>query len=247
MKIPVYNFEGEELKKIELDHSVFDEKVHEPLLHQVVVGYFSARRSGSASTKTRKEVRGGGKKPWRQKGTGRARAGSIRSPLWRGGGVVFGPHPRDFSHHLTKRIKRQALKSSLNSKLRDRQLLVVEEVEALGEPKTKVFASSLSKLLRAPAKGQEELAEPPKRKRKTPMAGGQVPKLMVSEKALKKSFPSTLLVLERMDSNIQRSSRNIPNLTLRLARSLNALDVLTHQNLIISEEALKQIVEAFAK
>lgn len=245
MRIPVYSFEGEELKKIELDALLFDGKVHESLLYQAVVGYLCARRSGSASTKTRKEVRGGGKKPWRQKGTGRARAGSIRSPLWRGGGVTFGPHPRDFSHHLSKRLKRQALKSSLNSKLIDKQLLVVEELE-VRQPKTRVFASSLSKLLRLTAKEQGKLAEPPKRK-KFAAPGEQVPKPMVSEKALKKPFPSTLLVLERIDSNTQRSSRNIPNLTLRLARNLNALDVLTHQNLIISEEALKQIVEAHAR
>jgi len=143
--VPLYNKEGRLVKEIDLDGRVFDGEVNKILLHQVMVMYSQNKRSGSASTKTRKDVRGGGRKPWRQKGTGRARAGSIRSPIWRGGGVVFGPHPRDYSYSLPKRMKRQALTSALNSKVETKELVVIEAI-ALGEPKTKNLVSILSKL-----------------------------------------------------------------------------------------------------
>lgn len=143
--VPLYNKEGRLVKEIDLDGRVFDGEVNKILLHQVMVMYSQNKRSGSASTKTRKDVRGGGRKPWRQKGTGRARAGSIRSPIWRGGGVVFGPHPRDYSYSLPKRMKRQALTSALNSKVETKELVVIEAI-ALEEPKTKKLVSILSKL-----------------------------------------------------------------------------------------------------
>ena len=143
--VPLYNREAKSVGKVQLDSKVFDGKVNQMLLHQVMAMYAQNRRSGTASTKTRKEVRGGGRKPWRQKGTGRARAGSIRSPIWRGGGVIFGPHPRDYSYSLPKKMKRKALISALNSKVEAKELVVIEGI-ALDEPKTKGLAAILSKL-----------------------------------------------------------------------------------------------------
>ena len=136
MKLSVYNQAGKEVKKIELDSSVFDGKVNQDVLYQAVLMYRRNRRKGLASTKTRGEVSGGGRKPWRQKGTGRARVGSIRSPLWRKGGVIFGPHPRDFSIKLPKKIRIAALKSSLNAKLNDNNLVILDNLN-MDSPKTK--------------------------------------------------------------------------------------------------------------
>lgn len=137
--LPVYNTEGKEIDKIELDSSVFDGRVNIHALYQAVNAYRANQRKGLAQTKTRGEVSGGGRKPWRQKGTGRARVGSIRSPLWRHGGVVFGPHPRDFSYNLPKKIKTLALKSSLSAKIKENNFLVLDNLK-LEKPKTKEAA-----------------------------------------------------------------------------------------------------------
>lgn len=142
---PLYNKEAKVVGKVDLDEEVFNGKVNRVLLHQAMVMYAQNRRIGTASTKTRKDVRGGGRKPWRQKGTGRARAGTIRSPLWRGGGVVFGPHPRDYSYSLPKGMRRRALISALNSKLDAKELIVVEKIQ-IDSPKTKELVTILSRL-----------------------------------------------------------------------------------------------------
>jgi large subunit ribosomal protein L4 len=138
MKIDVFDLEAKVVEKIELDKKIFDGKINDFLMHQAVVTYLANQRKGCASTKTRGEVRGGGRKPWRQKGTGRARVGSIRSPLWRGGGVVFGPKPRKFYKELPKRMKILALKSALNAKLQDNELMVIKELK-VSSYKTKEF------------------------------------------------------------------------------------------------------------
>lgn len=145
LKRPLLNIKGEQVGEIELDPEVFNGKVNQSLLYQVIRMYLANQRKGTASTKTRGEVSGGGRKPWRQKGTGRARVGSIRSPLWRGGGVVFGPKPRDYSYQLPKRMKRLALKSSLNAKLRDEEILFLDELK-VEMPKTKEFFQILKNL-----------------------------------------------------------------------------------------------------
>jgi large subunit ribosomal protein L4 len=141
-EIEIYNIKGKSVGKIELDKEIFNGEVNEPVLYQVIKMYEANQRQGTASTKTRSDVRGGGKKPWKQKGTGRARAGTIRSPLWRGGGIVFGPHPRDYSYQVPKSVKRLALISSLNAKLNDKNLIVIDEIK-LEKPKTKEFAAVL--------------------------------------------------------------------------------------------------------
>ena len=142
--ISVLDTKGKVKGKFSLDQTYFDGKINKPLLHQTVLMYLGRQRKGCASTKDRSQVRGGGRKPWRQKGTGRARAGSIRSPLWRGGGVVFGPHPGQnrYGYKLPKNIRNLALKASLNGKIRDNEIVVVEEIPQ-ERPKTKEFLSFL--------------------------------------------------------------------------------------------------------
>ena len=133
------------VEEVELDPHVFDGSVKKKTLYQAIVGYRANRRLGLAQTKTRGEISGGGKKPWRQKGTGRARHGSTRSPLWRHGGVVFGPHPRDFSYSLPQQIRNEALRSSLNAKIAAGDVVLVEKIHVLA-PKTKEFAKFLDAL-----------------------------------------------------------------------------------------------------
>lgn len=136
--VPVRDVEGKVVGEVELSEAVFAAPVKPHLLYEVVRWQMAKRRRGTASTKTRGEVSGGGRKPWPQKGTGRARAGSIRSPLWVGGGVVFGPKPRDYSWRLPKKVRRNALRSALSMKLAEGRLVVVDRIE-LEQPKTKAF------------------------------------------------------------------------------------------------------------
>jgi large subunit ribosomal protein L4 len=143
--VPVYDSKGKEVEKFHLDKELFDGEVNKALLYQALRMYNANQRQGTASTKTRGEVSGGGKKPWRQKGTGRARAGSTRSPLWRHGGIVFGPHPRDFRYSLPKKITRLALLSGINSKLSDGAVMGLAGL-ALDEPKTKKFKAVMDAL-----------------------------------------------------------------------------------------------------
>lgn len=134
----VCNSKNEQVGEIELKDAIFSVPVKAHLLHEVVNMQLAKRRSGTASTKGRSEVRGGGRKPWRQKGSGRARAGTRSSPLWRGGGVTFGPKPRDFTPKINKKIRKQALKMALTSKCKENQMVVLEGFE-LEEIKTKAF------------------------------------------------------------------------------------------------------------
>lgn len=138
--VKVYNMKGEEVGTLELNDGVFGVEYNEPLIHQAVVTYLSNQRQGTKSTLTRTEVRGGGAKPWRQKGTGRARQGSIRAPQWTKGGVVFAPKSRDFSKKMNITAKRGALLSALSKKLADGELFVVDELK-VSAPKTKEMAA----------------------------------------------------------------------------------------------------------
>lgn len=144
-EVPIFNMKGQAVGKMALDKNIFNGEVNEAILYQAIKMYESNLRQGTASTKTRSQVSGGGKKPWRQKGTGRARAGTIRSPLWRGGGIIFGPHPRDYSYAIPKKIRRLALISSLNAKLNNGELVVLEEIK-IAKPKTREFMSILRNL-----------------------------------------------------------------------------------------------------
>ncbi|MEW6448283.1 MAG: 50S ribosomal protein L4 [Bacillota bacterium] len=143
-KISVFNTGGDRVEEIELRDDIFGVKPNPAVLHEVVVMQLANRRRGTHDTKTRAEVAGGGRKPWRQKGTGRARHGSIRSPIWRGGGVVFGSHPRDYGYAVPKKVRRLALKYALADKVRNGNLVVLDELR-LPVPKTKEALGLLSR------------------------------------------------------------------------------------------------------
>ena len=144
-KVSVYNMEGKAVGEIELKDEIFGVEVNEHLVHLAVLQQLANNRQGTQKAKTRGEVRGGGKKPWRQKGTGHARQGSIRAPQWKGGGVVFAPTPRDYSFKLTKKEKRAALKSALTSRVNDGKFFVINDL-SLDEIKTKKFQAALDAL-----------------------------------------------------------------------------------------------------
>ena len=143
--VSVYNMEGKEVGTIDLNDAIFGVEVNEHLVHMAVVQQLANNRQGTQKAKTRSEVSGGGRKPWRQKGTGHARQGSTRSPQWAGGGVVFAPVPRDYSFKLNKKEKRAALKSALTSKVQDKKLIVVDELK-FDEIKTKKFQAVMDNL-----------------------------------------------------------------------------------------------------
>ena len=143
--VSVYNMEGKEVGTMELNDAVFGVEVNEHLVHMAVVAQLANKRQGTQKAKTRSEVSGGGRKPWRQKGTGHARQGSIRAPQWKGGGVVFAPTPRDYTIKLNKKEKRLALKSALTSRVLENKLIVVENLQ-MDEIKTKKFAEVLNNL-----------------------------------------------------------------------------------------------------
>lgn len=145
MDISIVNTQGKEVGKMDLDASVFDGRIKHDLMHQAVVTYLANQRHGLANTKTRGEVSGGGRKPWRQKGTGRARVGSTRSPLWRKGGITFGPKPHSFRKDFPQRMKAMALKSALNSKLNDKEIVVLNDLK-IASNKTKDFSEIVKKL-----------------------------------------------------------------------------------------------------
>ncbi len=145
MEAKLYNKEGAEVGTVSLNETVFGAKPNPELVHQYTVNYLANQRQGTSSSKGRSDVSGGGAKPWRQKGTGRARAGTIRSPLWKGGGITFGPRPRSYYRKFPKKMKRAAIISAFSSKAQDEKLRVVEDL-ALEEVKTKTMAGILDKL-----------------------------------------------------------------------------------------------------
>ena len=144
-KVSVYNMEGREVETIDLSDDIFGVEVNEHLVHMAVVQQLANKRQGTQKAKTRSEVSGGGRKPWRQKGTGRARQGSTRAPQWKGGGVVFAPVPRDYSFKMNKKEKRAALKSALTSRVQENKLIVIDELK-FDEIKTKNFKAVMDNL-----------------------------------------------------------------------------------------------------
>lgn len=203
--IKVLNQAGAEVSTMELNESVFGVEYKPALIHQVVVAQLNNKRQGTKSTLTRTEVRGGGIKPWRQKGTGRARQGSIRSPQWMGGGVVFAPKPRDFSQKINKKAKRVALLSSLSAKLSDGDMIVVDKI-ALEAAKTKEMATVL--------------------------------KALNVEKRV-------LLVVTKEDADVVRAARNIPTVTTIASDLINVYDVVANEKFIATQQAIKNIEEAY--
>ncbi len=204
-KAALYSPEGETLGEMELSDTVFGTDVNTGLLHEVTVMLQANRRTGTASTKTRAEVRGGGRKPWRQKGLGRARAGTIRSPLWRGGGIVFGPSPRDYSYALPRKARREALRSALSVRAGEGRVVVLEQL-AMERPKT----ASLVRLLDRVVQG------------------------------------SALVVTGDSDRMVALSARNVAGIMSLPAASINALDVLAHEWLVLTRDAARRLEEALA-
>ena len=144
-EVDVINTDNKKVGKITLNPEIFGSPVKGHLIHEVLVNQMANKRQGTAATKSKGMVRGGGAKPWKQKGTGRARAGSNRSPLWKGGGIVFGPHPRDYSYKVPKQVRWEAMNSAFSAKVASQDLVVVDKID-LPEPKTKIMASMLKKL-----------------------------------------------------------------------------------------------------
>ncbi len=146
MELPVYNLDGERVGTYTVPDELLEGEIKIPLLHQVVIAHLANKRQGTHSTKTRGEVRGGGRKPWPQKGTGRARQGSIRAPQWVGGGVVHGPKPRDYDQKINKRVRKAAIRMAWITKLHGGQVYLVEGLDEIEAPKTRVFKNLLDKL-----------------------------------------------------------------------------------------------------
>jgi len=145
MNVKVYNQNGEEVGTAELKPELFEIEPNEAVVHQYIVNLLARRRQGNASTRGRDEVQGGGRKPWRQKGTGRARAGTIRSPLWRGGGIVFGPKPRSYGSNMPRKMKRLAIRSVFSDRARSEKIRVLDKIE-LDEIKTKAIVGMMTRL-----------------------------------------------------------------------------------------------------
>ena len=203
-KIKVVDMSGKELRDSEISEVLFASDINETAVHQAVVNHLANRRQGTQSTKTRSEVRGDGRKPWRQKGTGSARQGSTRSPQWKGGGVVFAPKPRDYSYKLPKSLKKVALSSALTSKFNDGKMIVVDNI-SFDAPKTSKMIEFFDKL------------------------GARKP----------------LVVTESVDKNVYLSARNIEKAAVTYADLINVYELLKHDNLVISESALKRVEEVF--
>lgn len=221
MKITVYNQEGKEVGNTLLPKEIFDVKMNSDLVHQVVVSQMANRRQITAHTKDRSEVRGGGKKPWRQKGTGRARHGSIRSPLWKGGGVTFGPRKdKIFKKEIPNKIRRKALFMVLSEKVRKNLLVLLDELK-IDNAKTKEMVKIL-----------KNLPCPPK------FSEGKI------RRASKKNC---LIVLPNYDKKLILSARNIYRVSTIEARNLNALDLLSFRYLLMPKDTIKTIKETFLK
>ncbi|MCF6139473.1 50S ribosomal protein L4 [Pseudalkalibacillus berkeleyi] len=205
-KVTLYNQSGSEIGDIELNDNVFGIEPNENVLFDAVVMQQSAKRQGTHAVKNRSAVRGGGRKPWRQKGTGRARQGTIRAPQWVGGGTVFGPTPRSYSYKLPKKVRRLAVRSALSSKVQENNMVVLEDLK-FDAPKTKEMASVLANFSTA---------------------------------------TKALFVTADVNEFAALSARNIPGVTLITADGVNVLDVLNHDKLFMTKDAVEKVEEVLA-
>ena len=203
--VTVYNMEGNEVGTMELNDAVFGVEINEHLVHLAVVRQLANNRQGTQKAKTRSEVSGGGRKPWRQKGTGHARQGSIRAPQWTGGGVVFAPVPRDYEVKMNKKERRAALKSALTSKVQENKLVVVDSL-ALAEAKTK-----------------------------------EMQKVLTNLKADK-----ALVVTADDDQKVVLSARNIADVQTATVNTINVYDVMRHNTVVVTKDAVASIEEVYA-
>lgn len=204
--IQVKNMQGADVEELALNDAVFGVEPNKAVMHEVVVNYLAGLRAGTSCTKSRGEVRGGGRKPWRQKGTGRARAGTSRSPLWRGGAIIFGPKPRDYSYRVNKKKVALAMRSALSDKVIENAMFVLDAL-SFEAPKTK----DMIKVLKA----------------------------LGTEK-------KTLLVLPELDEVVIKSARNINGITPVTVAELNTYEILNHNNIVITKDAVAKIEEVLA-
>ena len=203
--VTVFNMEGNEVGTMELNDAVFGVEINEHLVHLAVVRQLANKRQGTQKAKTRSEVSGGGRKPWRQKGTGHARQGSIRAPQWTGGGVVFAPVPRDYEVKMNKKERIAALKSALTSKVQDNKLVVVDSL-TLAEAKTK-----------------------------------EMQKVLTNLKADK-----ALVITAADDQNVAISARNIADVQTATVNTMNVYDVMKHNTVVVTKDAVASIEEVYA-
>ncbi|MFB5192202.1 50S ribosomal protein L4 [Alicyclobacillus fastidiosus] len=203
--VAVYNTAGEQVSEIQLNDKLFGAPIRSDLMHQVVLQYLAARRAGTHKVKNRSEVAGGGRKPWRQKGTGRARQGSTRSPQWKGGGVVFGPTPRSYAFSVPKKVRRLALYSALSSKVADGKVIVLDGLN-IEQPKTKDMVAILNNL----------------NLKKALILDGE------------KKQPAYL------------STRNIEGVKYMDANGVNVYELLRHEHLVLTKDAVAKVEEVFA-
>ncbi len=249
MKVKVYNTKGETVGEQELDPQIFGVKINPVVVQQAVVAQQANARAPIAHTKGRGEVRGGGKKPWAQKGTGRARHGSIRSPLWRGGGITFGPTKfRNFSIKINKKAKRAALLMALSDRAQDQKIILLDKLE-LEKPKTKIAFAVLQNLKLRVRKVRAE-------KDKKPAAAEGLKKAETLKREQKgdnnkaAKMPketSVLLVLPQKLDEIKRAFRNLPRLEIINADSLNVVDVLKNQVLLMPTDSLNVIKKTYLR
>ena len=216
-KVAVYNIEGKEVEKINLNDAVFGVEVNEHLVHMAVVAQLANKRQGTQSAKTRSEVSGGGRKPWRQKGTGHARQGSTRSPQWTGGGVVFAPKPRDYSVKMNKKEKAIAIKSALTAKVNDSKLVVVDSIN-LDEIKTKKVATILGNLNATKA---------------LIVTNGKNENLSLSAKNIPNVRTISIEVLNNEDAREVRST-------------ISVYDIMKYDTLVVTKDAVAAIEEVYA-
>ena len=205
-KVDLYNIKGKVTGECELKDTIFAIEISTAAMHQAVVTYNANQRQGTQSALTRSEVAGGGKKPWRQKGTGRARVGSSRNPVWTKGGVAFAPKPRDYSKKMNKKTRRLALKSALTCKVNDKEIIVLEDFN-IDSHKTKNMVEILKTL------GVEGKA---------------------------------LLVTDGVNDNVVRAAGNIQGVKTTIATSLNTYDVIAHDKLVATRDAINRIEEVYA-
>jgi len=213
MKTQVYNQQGQAVGEVELNSKIFEVKPKQHLLAEAVRVHQSNARQGTSNTKTRGEVSGGGKKPWKQKGTGRARVGSTRSPIWRHGGITFGPRAnQNWQLKINKKAKTQALFMSLSDKAKDKQFIIIDHI-SLDQPKTKQMAAVLLAL----------------------------------QNGIKTLGKKQILLMPKKDDKLFRSSRNIPSVMPMLANSLNVVDVLKADSLVVLKDCLAVIEKTYLK
>ena len=243
-KYPVYNINAEKIKEVELNPKIFEVPVKEAVVHQVAVAQMANARKNIAHTKTRGEVRGGGVKPWRQKGTGRARHGSNRSPIWVGGGITFGPtKEKNFVKKVNKKMRRKAIFMCLTDKINNNLLILLDKLD-LENGKTKDIIKVIQNL--------KELLklEPIKKKenKKTPETQKIQKKQDANKKFdIKKHKLSLLVVLPKSDKKIFRAGRNLEGVKVITADSLNVIDMLQYKKIIMAEAGLKVIQKTYLK